>query len=138
MKIGNCLIDVSWRRSLLREQFLGAGCVHFRQFQRSLRVGQVAFRLRDRGLKKRRIDLRDHLSSFHLRIKIHEQLRDISRDLTAHLHVDHGIQPAGRSDGLGDGAARYCCGLIICSAAVPALPDDKRENEQPGDEGEPG
>jgi hypothetical protein len=69
MKIGNCLIDVSWRRSLLREQFLGAGCVHFRQFQRSLRVGQVAFRLRDRGLKKRRIHLRDHLSSFTWELK---------------------------------------------------------------------
>ena len=138
MKIGNRLIDISLRRSLLREQFLGTGCVHFREFERSLRVGQVAFRLRDRGLKKSRIDLRDHLASFHLRIKIHEQLRDISRDLTAHLHVDHGIQRAGRSNGLGNGAARYRCGLIICSASVPALPDDKRDNEQPSDEREPG
>jgi hypothetical protein len=78
MKSGHRLIDISLRRSLLRKQVLCALCVHFRQLKRGLCVGQVALCLRNRGLKKRRIDLRDHLTRFHLRIKIHEQLRDIS------------------------------------------------------------
>ena len=72
MKIGDRLVDISLRRSLLCKQFLGARCIHFRQLKRGLRVGQVALCLRNGGLKQHRIDLRNHLARFHLGIKIHE------------------------------------------------------------------
>jgi len=78
MKVCHCLIQIGLRRSLLRKQFLGARPVHFREFERGLRIRQIPFRLRDRCLKKRRIDLGDHLAGFHVGVKIREQLRDIS------------------------------------------------------------
>jgi len=60
-----------------------------------------SLRLRDRCLKKRRINLRDYLACFDLRIKIDKQLRDVAGDLAADLDIDHGIEGAGRGDHLG-------------------------------------
>ena len=115
MKIRHGLIEVRLGGILLGKEILRAFRVYLRKLQRGLCVGQIAFGLSDRCLKERRIDLRDHLAGFHLRIKIGKQLCDIPRDLAAHLHVHDGIERARRGHCLCNRAARDSCGLIICS-----------------------
>ena len=62
--------------------------------ERGLCVGQIALSLSNRCLKKRRVDLGDYLAGFHLGIKIHKQLCDISRNLAPHLHINYRIERA--------------------------------------------
>jgi len=84
--------------------------------------------LGDSGLKKRRINLRYYLAGFDLRIKIHEQLRDVPRDLAANLHVDHRIERARRGNRLSDAAAGYFCRLIIRSASIAEMANNDCNN----------
>ena len=91
----------------------------------------------DLCLEERGINLRDHLAGFDLRIKIDKQLSDIPRDLAAHLHVDDGIERAGRSHCLCNRAARDRCSLIVCTATVAALAYHRGDNEQHDDECDP-
>jgi len=51
--------------------------VDFGKLQRGLCAGEIALGLGDRCLKKRRINLRDHLAGFDLGIKIDKQLCDV-------------------------------------------------------------
>ena len=113
MKVGHRLIEIGLRGILFRDQLLGARRIELRELERRLRIGQIAFGLRDARLKNDGIDLRDHLARFHRRIKIDEQLLNVARDLTAHLHVYDRIQRAGRGDRLRDRTARDRDGLIF-------------------------
>ena len=101
------LIEIGLRGILFRDQCLRSRRIDARQFQRGLRAGQIAFGLRHRRLKKRRIDLRDHLARLHLRIEVDEKFLDVARNLAADLHVDDRVQCAGRSDHLRDRAPRH-------------------------------
>ena len=78
MKIRYCLVEVRLGGGLPGKKFLDARGVHFRELERGLRAGQIAFGLRDRSLKQYGIDLRNQLARFHVRIKIHEQLLDVA------------------------------------------------------------
>src|SRR5207244_65982 len=138
MKICQRLVQVRLRGGFPGKQLLRALCVYPCELERSLRAGQIALGLSDRGLKKSRINLRHDLAGFHLRIKIREQLRDVPRDLAAYLHVDHGIECAGCGNRLRNWPARNRCSLIISSATVAALPHDKRDEQQPDNSDEPG
>ena len=137
MKGRHCLIDVSLRRSVLREQFLCPSRIYFCELKRGLGVRQISLRLGDSGLKKRWIDLGHDLACFYLRIKIGEQLRDVPRDLAAHLYVDDGIERARGGYCLCNRASRDGGNLIIASAAVAALPHHGSDNEQPNDQSDP-
>jgi hypothetical protein len=72
------LVQIGLRRSFSGKKFLDASGIYFCEFERGLRIRQVAFGLSDSCLKERRIDLGDYLAGFYLGIKIHKQLRDIS------------------------------------------------------------
>ena len=130
-------LPVGLRRSFPGKKFLGPRGIQFCELQRSLRISEIAFRLSDRCLKKRWIDLGHDLACFYLRIKIGEQLRDVPRDLAAHLHVDDGIERARGGYCLCNRASRDGGNLIIASAAVAALPHHGSDNQQPDDQSDP-
>jgi hypothetical protein len=78
MKICHRLVQIGLRGSFPGKKFLRASGIYFGELERGLCVGQIAFSLSDGCLKKHWIDLGDYLAGFHLGIKIHKQLRDIS------------------------------------------------------------
>ena len=91
MKIGQGLIKIGLRRILLRDERLGACLIQAREFERRLRIGQVTLCLIDIRLKNHGIDLCNHLARFHDRVKIDEELLNISRDLASNLDVLHRV-----------------------------------------------
>ena len=137
VKACHCLVQIGLGRGFSGEEFLCARGIYFGKLQRGLCVGQIAFCLSDCCLKKHRINLRDYLAGFYLGIKIDKQFCDVPRDLAAHLHVDDGIQRAGRGNRLRNRAARNGGDLIILSAPVAALPHHGSDNQQPNDQSDP-
>ena len=128
MQICHCLIQIGLRGSFSGKKVLCARCIHLRKLQPCLRTCHVAFRLSDSCLKQHGIDLSDDLAGFYLRIKIHKQFRDISRNLAADLDVDDRIECTRCRNRLGNGTACDRCGLIVCSAAVATLADNRCNN----------
>ena len=126
MKIGHRLVEIGLRGVLFRDQVFGSLGIDSRQFEGGVRIGEVAFRLRDAGLENGRIDLRDHLARLHRRIKIGEQLLDVTRNLAADLHVHDRIERAGGRDRLRDRAARHGRGLIFHSAGLVPPPEEEQ------------
>ena len=112
------------------KEVLRALRVHPCELERGLRVGEIAFGLSDRGLKKRRINLRDHLAGFDLRIKIGKQFRDVAGDLAADLDIDHGIERAGCRDYLRQRTAGDRRRLKIRRTPLPALTHGKEQDER--------
>ena len=137
MKVCHCLIQIGLRRSFPGKKFLGPRGIQFCELQRSLRISEIAFRLSDRCLKKRWIDLGHDLACFYLRIKIGEQLRDVPRNLAANLDVNDRIERARCGYCLCNRAACDSGDLIIFRAAAPALPHHGSDNEQPNDQSDP-
>ena len=66
MQVGHCLVQIGLRGSFPGKKVLGALGIQFCELQRSLSAGEIALGLSDRCLKKRWINLRDYLASFHL------------------------------------------------------------------------
>jgi hypothetical protein len=126
----HCLVQIGLRGSFPGEKFLDASGIYFGEVERGLCVRQIAFSLSDGCLKKRWVDLGDHLAGFHLGIKIHKQFCDISRNLAPHLHINDRIERARRGNSLGNGAARNSCSLIICGTSLAALPKSSSDNQQ--------
>jgi len=121
-------IEILLGRIFLGEKFLRSRGIYFGKLKCGLGGGEIAFGLRDRGLKQGRIDLGNHLPGFNLRIEIGEQFRDVSRDLAAHLHVHDRIERTGCGYRLCNRAARDGGDLIIFRAAAPALPHQGSDN----------
>ena len=108
MQSGHRLIEIGLRGILFRDQLLRPRLIDFRaSSSAACALRQIAFGLRHRRLKKGRIDLRDNLARFHLRIKIDEKFLDVTRNLTADLHVHDRVQRAGGGHGLRDRTARH-------------------------------
>ncbi len=130
-------IEILLGRIFLGEKFLRSRGIYFGKLKCGLGGGEIAFGLRDRGLKQGRIDLGDDLPGFHLRIKISEKFLNVTRDLATDLHVDDRIERTRRSNRLCNRAARDRGDLIIFRAAAPALPHHGSDNEQPNDQSDP-
>ena len=109
-----------------------------RQFERRLRVGQIAFRLCDSGLKKRRIDLGDHLARFHLRIKVHEQLCILPETWLPTCTFTTGFSVPVAVTAWVMRAARHRCCLITCAPRSGiAETTSRRQEDSANNDGEP-
>ena len=130
MKIGHGLIEIRLRGILFRDERLGARGIQAREFERRLRIVQVPLGLIDVRLKNHGIDLRDHLARFHDRVKIGEEFLNVSRDLTSHLNVLHGVQGSRRRDRLRDRPTSDSDRLETLPGTAPAFAKQQRSKHQ--------